>query len=275
MRISVEDLLNFPLEQTVEEIKQGLRSFMEESGAKTLIIGLSGGLDSSVALTLLSRSIPREKIIAFVMPDTRVNNPLDAHHAVNLAESLGVKYYVIPIDSIVDSYLKLPGVSFRDKLPVGNLRARVRMSILYLYANKLGGAVVGTSDRSELLIGYYTKFGDGASDFLPQASLYKTQLRRLARFLGLPEEIVSKPSSPGLWEQHLAEEELGLKYEDVDRVLYALFDMRMSVEEASEATGLPLGVVNRVIAMHRSTKHKRQGFKFVKLSWVGNPLAEI
>jgi len=204
-----------------------------------------------------------------------VNNPLDAHHAVNLAESLGVKYYVIPIDSIVDSYLKLPGVSFRDKLPVGNLRARVRMSILYLYANKLGGAVVGTSDRSELLIGYYTKFGDGASDFLPQASLYKTQLRRLARFLGLPEEIVSKPSSPGLWEQHLAEEELGLKYEDVDRVLYALFDMRMSVEEASEATGLPLEVVNRVLAMHRSTRHKRQGFKFVKLSWVGNPLAEI
>ena len=275
MKISVEDLLNFPLEQTVEEIKQGLRSFMEESGAKTFIIGVSGGLDSSVALTLLSRSIPREKILAFVMPDTRVNNPLDASHAVNLAESLGVKYYLIPIDSIVDSYLKLPGISFRDKLPVGNLRARVRMSILYLYANKLGGAVVGTSDRSELLIGYYTKFGDGASDFLPQASLYKTQVRRLARFLGLPEEIVSKPSSPGLWEQHLAEEELGLKYEDVDRVLYALFDRRMSVEEASEATGLPLEVVNRVLAMHRSTRHKRQGFKLVKLSWVGNPLAEI
>ncbi|WP_434730959.1 NAD+ synthase [Thermogladius sp. KZ2Tp1] len=273
--ISVEDLLEFPLEKTVAEISNGIREFLDETGRRMMVIGVSGGLDSAVALTLLAKSAPRDRILALIMPDTRVNKPGDTVDAVELAGSLGVSYRVIPIDSVVDSYLILPGISGRERIPIGNLRARIRMSILYLYANALNGVVVGTSDRSELLIGYFTKYGDGASDFLPQASLYKTQLRRLARYLGLPEKIVSKPSSPALWENHYAEEELGMKYEDIDRVLYALFDMRMGVEEAANATGLPVSVVERVLSLHRSTRHKRQGFRYVRLSWVVDPLPEI
>ncbi|WP_440059826.1 NAD+ synthase [Thermogladius sp. 4427co] len=275
MRISLENILDFPLDKTVSEITEGLRSFVRDSGAKLAVIGLSGGLDSSVTATLLAKALPREMVLALVMPDTRVNKPADTIDAIELAESLGIKYYVIPIDPIVNAYMVLPNIGTGDRLPVGNLRARIRMNILYLYANKFGGVVIGTGDRSEILIGYFTKYGDGGVDFQPVASLYKTQLRALARYLGLPDRIVEKPSSPGLWESHLAEEEIGLKYEDVDRILYALFDMRLSVREASEATGLPLPLVEKVLDMHRSSRHKRKGLNYLKLSWVENPLAEI
>jgi len=149
------------------------------------------------------------------------------------------------------------------------------MNILYYYANKYNGLVVGTSDRSELLIGYYTKYGDGAVDILPIGALYKTQVRKLAEKLGLPRRIVEKPSSPGFWVGHLAEDEIGIKYEVIDVVLYALFDKGLKPEEVPRYTGIDQGIVNKILDMHRRSRHKRVFPPMPRLSWVGEPIKEI
>lgn len=136
----------------------------------------------------------------------------------------------------------MPGASLEDRVAVGNILPRVRMTVLYYYANRLGRLVLGTSDRSELLIGYFTKYGDGGVDLMPLGSMYKLQVRELLRRLGLG-WVADKPSSPRLWHGHTAEGELGLSYEVIDSVLYALFDLKMSVGEVLSKFGKSAEVV--------------------------------
>ncbi len=145
-----------------------------------------------------------------------------------------------------------------DRVVEGNIRARIRMTILYAYANQYNLLVAGTGDRSEILIGYFTKYGDGGADFFPIGCLYKTQVRRFAVFLGIPEKIAYKPSSPRLWKDHLAEKELGLKYEVIDAVLYSLFDKKLSPQQTAEKLGISLEVVERILSRYYSTSHKRE-----------------
>ena len=145
-----------------------------------------------------------------------------------------------------------------DRLPLGNLRARIRMCLLYYYANKKNLLVLGSGDRSEILIGYFTKYGDGAVDLLPIGILYKSQVRRLAAHLGVPEKVAFKPSSPRLWPGQTAEGELGIPYEEIDLVLHAVFDRGISWEEAAEATGVDEWKVRRIRELHEKSKHKRE-----------------
>jgi len=274
-RITISDVLNIPYSEVVEYTASFIQSFVEESGAKRVVMGLSGGVDSATLLALLVKAIGSENVTAMIMPDERVNTPQDVADAVNLARDFGVEYYYIPINGIVDSYSIAPFYDPGDKLATGNLRARVRMNLLYYYANKFRALVAGSSDRSEILIGYFTKYGDGAADFLPLGSLYKTQVRMLALKLGLPDSIAFKPSSPGLWPMHYAEEEIGVKYEDVDLVLYALIDLSIPVEKVPEYTGLDKSVVERVLEMHRRSKHKRRIPPTPTYPWLKNPLREV
>ena len=130
------------------------------------------------------------------------------------------------------------------------------MTLLYYVANEEGMLVAGTGDRSELLIGYFTKYGDGAADFLPIAVLYKSQVRRLAKHLGVPDRIAFKPSAPRLWEGHLAEKELGVRYEDVDKVLFAMVDLGLPPLKAARVTGVGEEVVERVEELMRAARHK-------------------
>ncbi|MFZ8783193.1 MAG: NAD+ synthase [Desulfurococcaceae archaeon] len=256
-RISIRDLISIEYDLALKEISDFTRSIVEESGARVVVMGLSGGVDSSVLLAVLTRALPRERVVALIMPDSRSTPKEDVEDAVALAESLGVKYYVVYIDKIVDSYSVAPFVEVGEDLATGNLRARVRMNLLYYYANKYGGLVAGSGDRSELLLGYFTKYGDGAADFLPLGCLYKTQVRELGRRLGLPAKITGKPSAPRLWRGHTAQSELGYDYKDIDLALYALFDLGLSVEEAAEYTGLQRELFEKILAMHRSSRHKR------------------
>jgi NAD+ synthase len=263
-RVTIEDVVDIDYGWIEGYLRRFIESELRESSRGGYVIGLSGGLDSSTTLALAVRSIGREKVLALVMPDPEVTPEADVEDAVSLARALNVRYNVINIAPIVDAYkgaIPVYESEEKDKVPLGNLRARIRMTLLYYYANKLDYLVLGTSDRSEILIGYYTKYGDGGVDIAPLAVLYKSQVRKLALHLGLPERIALKPSSPRLWRGHEAEKELGVSYEQVDLVLHSKLDLGYAEEEIPEATGVPEAVVRRVLEMYRRSEHKRVGVK--------------
>ncbi len=255
-KISLDDILKLDYERVARAIEGFIREYVESAGVKGVVVGLSGGVDSTVTAYLTVRALGAERVLGLVMPDSDVTPREDVEDAVMVARSLGIRYKVIDIKPVVSAYVTSAGVE-PDRKSKGNLRARIRMSLLYLHANMEGLLVAGTGDRSEILLGYFTKYGDGGVDFLPIGCLYKTQVRALARHLGVPERIASKPSSPRLWPGQLAEDELGLKYEEADLILYALFDLKMGPEEAAEATGLGMDKVRRVLELYESSRHKR------------------
>lgn len=275
MKITLRDVLNIDYESAVEAIRQYVEKSIREAGAREVVMGLSGGVDSSVLLRLLTEIIGPEKIAVLIMPDTRVTPQEDTLDAIELAEKLGVKYYVVNIDSIVDSYSIVEFYSPNDKLAIGNLRARIRANLLYYYANKYKAIVAGASDRSEVLIGYFTKYGDGAADFYPLACLYKSQVGELGRRLGLPSKITEKPSAPRLWRDHTAESELGVPYEVIDVVLYAAFDRNIDPGEIPSVTSVDPGVVEKIIGLHRMSRHKRRGIIAPELPWLKQPIREL
>ena len=268
-------MVEIDYEKALAVIKDFVKNYLETTGARNIIIGLSGGIDSSTLFTVLAESVNKDRIVALILPDTRVTPKEDVDDAVSLAEKYSVRYYVIEIDRIIDSFSIIPGFDINGKLDIGNLRARVRMAIMYYYANRYNGIVAGTSDRSELLIGYFTKYGDGGADILPLGCLFKTQVRMLGRHLGLPKRIIEKPSSPRLWRDHLAEEEIGLSYEEIDMILYGLFDKKLPPDKVAAATGVPLTAVEKVLKMHISSRHKRRFPPIPSLPWNDNPVREL
>jgi len=259
-KVTLESIVDMDYGKVESIITEFIKGQVEGAGAQGVVVGVSGGVDSATTLALSVKALGAERVIALIMPDSTVTPQSDVEDAKSLAEKFGVKYHVIDIGPVVDVYKSAIPVyegEEKDRVPVGNLRARIRMTLLYYYANKFNLLVAGTGDRSEILIGYFTKYGDGAVDFLPIGVLFKSQVRRLAIHLGVPERIAFKPSSPRLWRGHEAEKELGISYEEIDVILHAIFDLGMSVDEAIEATGLERWKVERVIEMHRKSEHKR------------------
>ena len=253
-------ILDFDREQVKEKILNFIRNKFEEAGVRRAIIGVSGGVDSSVTFSLTVKALGKERVTALIMPYTGITPEEDLRDAIELVSSHGVDYRVIDISSIVieiENSLSKVGLTL-PKEARGNLLARSRMILLYSFANSLKGLVVGTGDKSELLIGYFTKYGDGGVDILPIGDLYKTQVRAMALYLGLPKKIALKPSSPRLWPGQLAEKELGLTYEVIDPILYALANLKMSVEELYEVEGLDKVIVDNVVKRIIATEHKRK-----------------
>jgi len=259
-RITLEDVVRLDYDRVAGEIGEFLRAKLEEAGAKGYVIGISGGVDSATTFFLAVKSVGAERVLPLIMPDSEVTPREDVEDAKELARLAGLNPHVIDIAPIVRVYTSTIPIyegSEYDRVPTGNLRARIRMSLLYYYANKLDLLVLGTGDRSEILIGYFTKYGDGGVDLLPIGILYKSQVRRLAVKLGVPERVAFKPSSPRLWPGQTAEGELGVSYDQVDLVLYAVFDLGMDPSEVPEATGVSEAVVERVMDMYRRSEHKR------------------
>ncbi|MBC7113278.1 MAG: NAD+ synthase [Candidatus Methanomethyliales bacterium] len=210
-----------------------LRERIRDRGA---VFGLSGGLDSSTIAGLLVKALGRDKVLALIMPEATSTPLVDLQDAMKVAEIFGLKYKTIDITEIVESFLKQVG-RFGEMVAEGNLKARIRMAILYYFANLEKRIVVGSGDRSELAIGYFTKYGDGGVDILPIGGLYKTQVKVLARHLGIPEEIVEKVSSPRLWPGHSIKEELGMDYDEIDAVLYYHLDLGYGLSKIVELFG--------------------------------------
>jgi NAD+ synthase len=218
-----------------------------------VIFGLSGGIDSAV-LAMLCAKFVREKSLALIMPDSKITPQADTEDAIKIVDSLHLEYKLIDIGFIHKEYSKYLEP---NPLAFGNLGARIRSNILYYYANARNYLVLGAADRSEFLIGYFTKYGDGAADLLPLVSMYKTQIREFARFLNVPNNIISKPSGPRLWEGHLAETELGIGYDEIDSILHCMVDKELSLEETAKITEIPISNVDKIYQMNKKSEHKR------------------
>ncbi|HEX78675.1 MAG TPA: NAD(+) synthase [Dehalococcoidia bacterium] len=205
--------------QLADRLTLWIAEKVKSAGLKGAVFGMSGGVDSSV-VAALSRRACGEDTLGLLMPCH--SDPQDEQHALAVAEKFSIRTKKIALDAVYDMLLKsfnVEGDTDDERLARANLKARLRMLTIYFHANRLRYLVTGSGNKSELTVGYFTKYGDGGVDILPLGNLVKTQVRELAAFLGVPQEIIDKPPSAGLWRGQTDEEDLGCSYEELDRLL--------------------------------------------------------
>jgi len=206
--------------QLADKLVSWIRERVLAAGGKGVVIGMSGGLDSSVLAVLCHRAFP-QNMLGVVMPCYSCRE--DEEHVQTVVSKFSIPTKKVCLDTVFDTLLKsLPDEKVEpaiSRLAKGNLKCRLRMLTLYYFANQLNYLVAGSSNRSEFSVGYFTKYGDGGVDILPLGNLVKGQVRELASFLGIPQPIIDKPPSAGLWEGQTDEEELGFSYNELDRYL--------------------------------------------------------
>ncbi len=231
-----------------------IRSEITRTGFRRAVLGLSGGIDSSVVAYLSAQAMGPQNVLAVTMPyKTSSAETLDDSRAV--VEALSLATIEVPITAQVDAYFA--GFPDASRMRLANKCARERMTILYDQSAAFEGLVVGTSNKTELLLGYGTQFGDLASAINPIGDLYKTQLRQLAAHLGLPRQILDKPPSGDLWVGQTDEGELGFTYADVDRLLILLVDRRWQPAQLARA-GFDPAFIERVLGIIRRNQYKRR-----------------
>jgi NAD+ synthase len=214
-----------------DKLKHFILSATSCKGFGKVILGLSGGLDSTVVAYLSVSALGRNNLIGVIMPYGRIS-PDSLDHAKKIARILKIKTEIIDIKPMVDAYFRIVRTS--DNLRLGNKMARERMSVLYDLSQTHNALVIGTSNRTEILLGYGTVHGDCACAINPVGGLYKTQLRALAEYLGVPTYIMKKPPSAGLWHGQTDEEEIGYAYSDIDRLLFFMIDKKMKDKKLIE-----------------------------------------
>jgi len=210
-------------EWTTMALEVFIRDEIHKIGVEKVVLGLSGGVDSAVVASLAAKALGSENVHNIIMP-YRLSNPLSEQHAILHAKSINASYEVIDISEPVDAFFKT--MDDASSLRKGNRMARERMCNLYDYSSKSGAMVLGTSNKTELLLGYGTIFGDMASAINPIGDLYKSQIWDLARYLKVPSEIVDKAPSADLWEGQTDEEEIGYTYAEIDKLLFYFIDNR-------------------------------------------------
>jgi NAD+ synthase len=239
-----------------------IKSEITRVGMSRAVIGLSGGLDSALSCALAAEALGAENVLAVRMP-YKASSKDSLEHAQLLIDQLGVQSKTIEITDMVEPLFKLdPEMS---KVRKGNIMARERMIVLFDQSEVFKGLVIGTSNKTEILLGYSTIYGDSASAMNPIGDLYKTQVRQLSRAMNIPAPIIDKPPSADLWEDQTDEKELGFTYEEVDKLLYLLVDQRYSPQEAVEA-GFDEAFVNTVITRIRRNQFKRMLPPIAKVS---------
>lgn len=228
-----------------KKIVSWLKKQVSQSKAKGIVLGLSGGIDSCVVASLAKEALGKHKVLALILPIH--SNIQDTRDATAIAKNLGIRTIIIDLTKVYNNLIKvLPAA---NKLSKVNLKPRLRMLVLYYFANKLNYLVCGTSNKSEIMTGYFTKYGDGAADILPIGGLFKKQVKVLAKELGLPEQIISKPASAGLWPGQTDEGEMGISYAALDDILERLENKRIQI--------LPKDKVTKVKDMVKRSEHKR------------------
>jgi NAD+ synthase len=207
------------METLVQKLCVWMKDKVIKAKAKGVVFGLSGGIDSAVAAALSIRIFP-QNTLAIIIPCHSLE--ADTNDALDLINKFNISYKIIDLTKVYDSFIYLLNDKEKEgsfKLAEANVKPRLRMITLYYFANKLNYLVVGTGNKSELTIGYYTKYGDGGADILPLGNLLKSQVKELAEYLGIPKKIITKPSSAGLWEGQTDEEEIGISYDRLDKYL--------------------------------------------------------
>jgi NAD+ synthase len=236
-------------------IAEFIRAQLRQAGFRTVLLGLSGGIDSALVAYLAAEAIGTENVLALLMP-YRTSSPDSRADAEEVVRRLGCRSELVDISSIVDGYFDA-GRQDAAALRRGNFMARARMMVLYDHSVTWGGLVIGTGNKTETLIGYSTLWGDSASAFNPIGDLYKSQVRQLSAAVGVPDAIIAKAPSADLWPGQTDEAEVGFSYAEVDRILFRLVDQRRSIEEVV-ADGFARDLVDRVDRMVASSEFKRQ-----------------
>uniref|UniRef100_A0A7J2TK45 NH(3)-dependent NAD(+) synthetase n=1 Tax=Archaeoglobus fulgidus TaxID=2234 RepID=A0A7J2TK45_ARCFL len=224
-----------------------IRDCVEKSNSKGVVLGLSGGVDSAVVAFLCVKALGKERVLANIMPEEGVTPKEDVEDALLVAKILGIEYNLIEISPIVSLFLNIIGKDRINKNSLINLKPRIRMAINYFFANALQRLVVGTGNKSEIMIGYFTKYGDGGVDLQPIGDLYKTEIFEFARYLGVPERIVKKRPTAGLYIGQTDEDEIGMSYAELDEILKKI---ELGIFENEER-------FKRVLELVRASEHKR------------------
>jgi len=250
-----------------------IRNKIEKSGFQRVVLGLSGGLDSTVVAYLAVAALEDpHNVYALIMP-YRAYQSDSVRQAHLIVRQLGINSQTIRIDPMIEEYFskfshgRIPnpaipggeasGIKALEYLRRGNKMARERMSILYDWALSLKALVLGTSNKTELIMGYFTKYGDGGVDLEPLGDLYKTQVKQLAKYLGVPGAILKKPPSAGLWPGQTDEGELGINYEELDAILYYMFDKNYSTKRLL-TLGFSIENIEKVKNFVKNSEHKRR-----------------
>ncbi len=251
-------------EKVVRRITNFISNYVKEAKAEGVVVGVSGGIDSACVAKLCSIALGKERVLALIMPEKGVTPSEDVKDALNLCDDLGIERKIVEISPAVNTLCNL--LSCKNGIPVANLKPRIRMICLYYYANLMNRLVAGTGNKSELLAGYFTKYGDGGVDFLPIGDLYKTEVYKLAEFLEIPESIRKKKPSARLWRGQTDEDEMGISYEVLDSILIAMEKLDLidkevgekELEKIVELSGASLREVKSVVEMVKENAHKRR-----------------
>ncbi len=271
LRLPMVELVPKFREEHVPLIEAFIAHQLEASRRDGIVLGMSGGVDSALVAKLCADAVGPKRVLALALPEGKGGADLEDARAYS--KTLGVSFRALDIAPFVaplEAGLK-PGKG--DRVARGNLRARTRMIVLYYVANTEGRLVMGTGNKSELLTGYFTRFGDGGVDFLPIGDLYKTQVRAMARHVGVPKKIVDKVPTAGLWPGQTDEGELGATYDDLDRVLLGI-ELQMDSEAIAEKSRVALQEVRRIEGLVAATAFKRKlplipkvGIRTIGLDW--------
>ncbi|MFH1850259.1 MAG: NAD+ synthase [archaeon] len=235
------------------EIVAAIRQYFQLNNCKRAVVGISGGIDSALSAGLTAEAIGAGNLHALIMPETGLTAKQNISDAIGLCKHLRIQYTVIPIDPMLDSFGRLPWRQAR--IASMNTKSRIRSLLLYNYANSLNCLVIGTSNKTEIRLGYYTKYGDGAVDLEVIGSLYKTEVYRLAEKIGIPKSIIAKKPTAELASGQTDEDELGGSYDDIDAIL-RLMDQGKGKDEIAGASN-DSNLVEAIIRRIRSTEHKR------------------
>lgn len=240
--------------QVEAHLKDFILDHLQQAKAVSMVVGVSGGLDSAATAFLARETVGWDKVQALILPYHHENSG-DVEDALEVCRRLKIRYRIVDIGPSIDAYYSR--FSRASVIRRGNKMARERMSILYDWAAYQGGLVLGTSNRTELLLGYFTKFGDGAADLEPLGGLYKCEVRQLAASLGVPKSIINKPPSAGLWKGQSDEKEIGIPYSILDSFLHCWLDLGLTGEELLKE-GFSPQTISQVTAMVRGSEHKRR-----------------
>ncbi len=273
MKLTSEVLKIDPV-QVENRVARFVSDYVAQVEAPGVVIGISGGIDSATSAAICAKAIGGARVLGVNMPEAETRNDEDIQEAQLVADMFGIRLEIVDISEMIKTFLEnVPALDLKDHLASGNAKARMRVVVLYYYANRTKRLVVGSSDKSEVMLGYFTKWGDYCADISPLADLYKSQVRQLAVHLKLPAKLVEKSPTPNLWPGQTAEEELGLGYDQLDLMLFGL-EHFMTVEEVARDVALPVEVVKRVEKRWLGSEHKRRLPLSVKLSYrsVGHDL---
>ena len=241
------------MQKTYSNLVKGIRQYFKQNSFKKAVIGLSGGIDSSLSACLVARAIGPKNLLGLIMPEIGISSKGSIEDAEKLANLINISYLIIPINNFLAPYKK--NLKWKEnKIAIINTKARTRANILYNYANTHNALVIGTSNKSEMMLGYFTKYGDGACDLEVIGSLYKTEVYQLAKHLKLPKNIIEKAPSAELFHGHTDEKELGAPYSEIDKIL-------KQVEAGKKPKGKLAGEILKRI---KANEHKTKAIPIIK-----------